>query len=124
MSSSTCIRPPLVLCRQLRKGGEPATSSQLGNPAVPAGQLGRRRRSGQAERLQGTPRTGGDLKVELDFGETEVMPGHLADALEAVLEGGAVDRQGPGGGVVVPGEVEVLAQWRSQQRSVLGIVAD
>src|SRR3984957_9058404 len=118
MSTSTCIRPPLVFCRQLRKGGEPAASSQLGNPAAPAGQSGRRRRSGQAERLQGTPRTGGDLKVELDFGETEVMPGHLADAPEAVLGGGAVDGQGPGGGVVVPAEVEVLAQRQHPRRAV------
>src|SRR6478609_106092 len=48
--------------------------------------------SGLAQRLQGPPCTCRDLKVELDVGQAEIVAGHLADALEAVLEGAAVHR--------------------------------
>ena len=48
--------------------------------------------SGLAQRLQGPPCTCRDLKVELDVGQAEIVAGHLADALEAVLEGAAMHR--------------------------------
>ncbi len=49
----------------------------------------------------------GDLQVELDVGQAEIVAGYLADALEAVLERAAVHRQRLGRGVVVAAAVEV-----------------
>src|ERR1700744_6504018 len=66
----------------------------------------------------------GDLEVELDVGQTEIVPGYLADALEAVFERAAVHRQRLGRGVVAAAAVEVLAQRQYQRGAVLGVVVD
>src|SRR5579875_2901201 len=81
-------------------------------------------RLGLAQGPERPPRARGELKVELLVRPPEIMAGYLADPPEPVLQGAAMYRKGPGGGVVVAAAVEVLAQGQDELGAVDRVVVD
>lgn len=80
--------------------------------------------SGLAHGVHGFPGPGGQLQVESGVGVGEVVMGHLADALQPVAQGAAVQGQRRGSEVVVAATLQIAGQGLEQLRAFGGVVVE